>query len=149
MKKIIKITFDVLFIIAIVILCAYFILRFTGKAEIYKVQTGSMEEDIHTGDYIFIFKKKDYKVGDIVTYKNGNYHVTHRIINKNGNKIVTKGDANNTPDEEINSKSIIGKVIIHGGLLNFLINFKYAIVSGLLGLYLISYYFDKKEKEEK
>ena len=149
MRKIFKITFDILFIIAIVIICVYFILRFTGKTEIFKIQTGSMEEDIHTGDYILIFKKSDYKVGDIVTYKKENYHITHRIIKKDGNKIITKGDANNTPDEEINSKSIIGKVLYHGGLLNILINFKYVIVSGLLGIYLISCYLDKKEKKEK
>jgi signal peptidase len=149
MRKKIKITFDILFIIAIVILCMYFILRLTGKADIYKVKTGSMEEDIHTGDYILIFKKSDYKVGDIVTYKKENYHITHRIIKKDGNKIITKGDANNTPDEEINENSIIGKVLYHGGLLNILINFKYAIVSGLLGIYLISYHFEKKEKEKK
>ena len=107
-----------------------------------------MEDNIHTGDYILIYKKKDYKKGDIVTYQKGDYHVTHRIISKEGNKFVTKGDANNTPDEEINKKSIIGKVIYHGGILNFLINFKYAIASGLLGLYLISYYFENNKKKE-
>ncbi len=148
MTKIFKKTFDIIFIIAIVLLIIYFILRLLGIAEIYKVKTGSMEDNIHTGDYILIYKKKDYKKGDIVTYQKGDYHVTHRIISKEGNKFVTKGDANNTPDEEINKKSIIGKVIYHGGILNFLINFKYAIASGLLGLYLISYYFENNKKKE-
>ena len=145
MTKIFKKTIDVIFVIAIILLIIYFALRLLGIAEIYKVKTGSMEDNIHTGDYILIYNKKDYKVGDIVTYQKGNYHVTHRIISKEGNKFITKGDANNTPDEEINKKAIIGKVIYHGGIINFLIDFKYAIASGLLGLYLISYYFEKKE----
>ena len=149
MANIVKKTFDVVFIIAIVLLCIYFILRLMGIAEIYKVKTGSMEDDIHTGDYILIYKKKNYKVGDIVTYAKDNYHVTHRIIKKKGNKIITKGDANNTPDDEINIKSVIGKVIYYGGILNILVDFKYAITSGLLALYLISYYFDKSKKKEK
>jgi signal peptidase len=149
MGKIFKITFDVLFIIAIVLLCVYFILRFLGIAEIYRVETGSMEEKIHTGDYILIYKKKDYDVGDIITYESETYNITHRIIDKNGDVFTTKGDANNIPDEEVNLESIIGKVVYHGGLLNFLIDFKFAIASALLGIYLISYYLDKKENENK
>ena len=149
MSKILKIVFDIIFIISIVLLITYFLLRFMGTAQIYKVKTGSMEDNIHAGDYIFIYKKKNYKVGDIVTYQKEDYYVTHRIIQKKGNIIITKGDANNTPDEEINTKSIIGKVIYHGGILNFLIDFKFAIVSGLLGLYLLSCYFDKKGQEEQ
>ena len=148
MTKIFKKTIDVIFVIAIILLIIYFALRLLGIAEIYKVKTGSMEDNIHTGDYILIYNKKDYNVGDIVTYQKGNYHVTHRIISKKGNKFITKGDANNTPDEEINKKTIIGKVIYHGGIINFLIDFKYAIASGLLGLYLISYYLEKNKKEE-
>lgn len=148
MSKIFRRTFDVLIVIVIVLLFLYFILRLLGVAEIYKVKTGSMEEKIHAGDYILIYKKKDYKVGDIVTYQQDNYHITHRVYKIKGNKIITKGDANNTLDEEIDKKSVIGKVIYHGGILNFLIDFKFAIAGGLLGLYLISYYFDKKEKKE-
>ncbi len=149
MTKIIKKTIDVVFIVAIVLLCIYFILRLIGIAEIYKVKTGSMEDNIHTGDYILIYKKNDYKVGDIVTYQKDNYHVTHRIIKKNGNKVITKGDANNVDDEEIDVSSIVGKVIYHGGILNILIDFKYFIVGGLLCLYLFSCYFEKKEKVQE
>ena len=147
MTKIFKKVIDVIFIIAIVLLCIYFMLRLVGIAQIYKVKTGSMEDNIHTGDYILIYKKKDYKVGDIVTYQKDDYHVTHRIIEKKKDIVITKGDANNLPDDEIKIKSIIGKVIYHGGILNFLIDFKYAITSGLLGLYLISYYLEKRKKE--
>ncbi len=149
MGKILKISFDVIFIILIVILSLYFLLRILGIAEIYVVQTGSMEDGIHTGDYILIVKQNDYKVKDVVTYKREGYHVTHRIIKKNGNKVITKGDANNVDDEEIDVSSIVGKVIYHGGILNILIDFKYFIVGGLLCLYLFSCYFEKKEKVQE
>ena len=149
MNKIFKIAFDIIFIITIVLLSIYFILRILGVAKIYIVKTGSMEDGIHVGDCILIYKKKDYKVGDIVTYQKEEYHVTHRIIKKNGNKFITKGDANNVEDEEIELKSIVGKVIYSGGLLNILINYKYAIGSGLLGLYLLSCYFNKEKEIKK
>ena len=147
MSKIFKITFDIIFIISIIILSIYFILRLFGIAEIYEVKTGSMEDGIHVGDYILIIKKNNYKVGDVVTYKKEGYHVTHRIIKKNRNKVTTKGDANNVADKEIKTSSIIGKVIYHGGLLNILIDFKYVIACSLLGLYLLSMYFEKKDKK--
>jgi len=146
MKNIFKIIFDIIFIILIVGLCGYFALRLFGIAQIYKIETGSMEDNIHAGDYILIYKKKSYKVGEVVTFKKDDYFVTHRIIKKNGNKIITKGDANNIEDEEISNDVIVGKVIYNGGLLNFLIDFKYIIATGLLGLYLLSCYFGKKEE---
>lgn len=149
MNKVFKIIFDVIFIISIIILGLYFLLRLLKIAEIYEVRTGSMEDDIHVGDYILIIKKSDYKVRDVVTYEKDGYYVTHRIIKKNKNKVITKGDANNVADEEIKASSIVGKVIYHGGILNFLIKFKYFIVCGLLGLYLLSTFFNKKIKEQE
>ncbi len=146
MSKIFKIFFDIVLIILILILCLYFVLRLLGIAEIYEVKTGSMEDGIHAGDYILILKNNNYKVGDVVTYTKDDYYVTHRIIKKNGKKVITKGDANNVADEEINVSSIIGKVIIHGGFLNIIIDFKFIIAGLLFGLYLLSMYFDKKEK---
>lgn len=144
-SKVLKIFSDVIFVLSIIFLVVYFILRFMGIAEIYLVKTGSMEDGIHVGDYILIYKKNKYSIGDIVTYEKDGYHVTHRIIRKNGNKIVTKGDANNIEDDEINVRSIVGKVIYSGGYLNFVIDYKYAIASVLLALYLFSCYFSKKD----
>lgn len=149
MNKVFKIAFDILFIISIILLALYFLFRLLGVAKIYEVKTGSMEDGIHAGDYILIAEKDNYKVGDVVTYTNEGYHVTHRIIKKNGDKVITKGDANNVADEEIEVSRIIGKVIYHGGFLNFLISFKYAIASGLLGLYLLSVFFEKKEEKQE
>lgn len=149
MGKVFKIIFDTIVIFLIILLAVYFLLRLFGIANIYKVKTGSMEDGIHTGDYILIVKKKTYKVGDIVTFKKGEYFVTHRIVKKNGNIIVTKGDANNIEDEEININSIVGEVVYAGGILNYLINYKFFIAGFLLILYLISWFFNKKKQDNK
>ena len=148
MTKVFKVICNAIFVLLIAFLATYFILRLSGTAEIYKVKTGSMEDGIHTGDYILVYKKNKYKIGDIVTYKKEGYHVTHRIIKKNGNKVITKGDANNVEDEETNIKNIVGKVIYNGGILNILIEYKYAIASALLALYLFSNYLGKRKEDE-
>ncbi|MBR3660769.1 MAG: signal peptidase I [Bacilli bacterium] len=141
MTKIFKFVANLLLIAVIVVLSAYFLLRVTNKIEIYNVKTGSMEAKIHIGDYILIYKKNNYNVGDVVTYTSNNGFITHRIIKKDGDKVVTKGDANNTEDETINVKIIVGKVIISGGILNVVIKYKYVLSGIVLSLYLFSCYF--------
>ena len=144
MVKIIKKILDVLFIIIIILLATYFILRATDRIKIYSVKTGSMEENIHVGDYILILRKNCYHVGEIVTFEQENYYVTHRIIRKEGSSITTKGDANNTEDDEIDESVIVGKVILVGGMLNYIINYKYSLAGTLLAIYLLSCYFGKE-----
>ncbi len=148
MNKYFKIISNVIFIIIVVILLGYFTLRLMNKVEIYNVSTGSMESKIHAGDYILILKKSNYKVGEVVTYSKNNYFITHRIVKINDEKIITKGDANNIEDEEIDRSEIIGKVVISGGILNFIINYKYALVSFFLTLYFISWYINKDKNKE-
>ena len=147
MRNILKIVNNVLFIIIIIILAGYFALRMLNKIEIYSVTTGSMENNIHAGDYILIIRKNDYNIGDIVTYKKSDYFITHRIVKKDNNIFVTKGDANNLEDDAINISDIEGKVIMSGGILNIIINYKFAIAAIWLSLYLISCYFDKEKKD--
>jgi len=148
MVKILKAILNVFYAIIIILLIGYFALRVTDKVEIYVVKTGSMEEKIHVGDYILIYRKSNYNVGDVVTYTSNDGFITHRIVRKDGNKITTKGDANNSEDNEIVESNIVGKVIISGGILNILINYKYIIVCLLLSLYLFSCYFSKDDKEK-
>ena len=147
MRNILKIVNNALFIIIIIILAGYFALRMLNKIEIYGVTTGSMENNIHAGDYILIIRKNDYNIGDIVTYKKSDYFITHRIVKKDNNIFVTKGDANNLEDDAINISDIEGKVIMSGGILNIIINYKFAIAAIWLSLYLISCYFDKEKKD--
>lgn len=148
MIKVLKNIINVIFIAVIVILIIYFILRVTNKVEIYSVKTGSMEDKIHVGDYILIYRKDNYEVGNVVTFIRNDGFITHRIISMEGNMVITKGDANNTIDEAIPKDNILGKVIMIGGILNVVIKYKYALVGFLLSLYLISCYIGN-DKEEK
>ena len=148
MSKVFKIVVDTICILLIIILVGYAILRFTNKIVIYKVETGSMEDGIHVGDYILVSKSGRYKVGDVVTYKKFDNFVTHRIIEKNGDRVITKGDANNIEDESISVNDIVGKVVFKGGILNIIIDFKFAIISFFLSFYVLTYYFDSINKNE-
>ena len=149
MSKIFRIIFNCLLVLVIVILAGYLVMRTANKIEIYNVETGSMEDKIHAGDYILLYKKSNYKVGDVVTYKVNDYFITHRIVRIENDKVVTKGDANNIEDEEITLDMIVGKAVYWGGVLNFVINFKFAIIALLIGLYLLSCYFGNDEKNIK
>ena len=148
MIKLIKKITDIVFVLIIIALAGYFVLRSMGKLEIFEVETGSMEDGIHPGDYVLILQKELYVTGDIVTYAKDGYYITHRIIKIDSEGIVTKGDANNTEDEKIDKSAIVGKVIMIGGPLNIVINYKFAIVSLFLALYLFSSYFAKDKDEE-
>jgi signal peptidase I len=152
MVKGIKKLFDLVLVLIIIILSAYYALRITNKVEIFAIMTGSMEENIHAGDYILIMRKNDYHINDVVTFRKDGTYITHRIIKEEGEYFITKGDANNTEDDKIEKSSVVGKVIISGGVLNFVIRYKYVLIGALLSLYLagwlISDYREIK-KEEK
>ena len=122
MDKILKKIIDIVFVLIIILLIGYFALRYYGIIEIFRVETGSMKDGIHPGDYVLIVKKSHYDVGDVVTYVRDNYYVTHRIVKEiDDGLVITKGDANNTEDGEISRTSIVGKVILVGGILNIVI----------------------------
>lgn len=145
MNKIVRRILNIILIITIIVLALYFVLRFTNQIYICKVKTGSMEDNIHVGDYILTIHKNEYHVGDVVTFKKGNGFITHRIVKIEGDEITTKGDANNIEDKNINRNIIVGKVILSGGILNIIITYKYALVAAFLSIYLFSCYFGKKE----
>ena len=154
MSKFIKALSNFVLVLTIIILSLYFILRLANVIKIYNVETGSMEDKIHAGDYILLFRKNNYYVGDVITYRVKKYFITHRIVKIENDKITTKGDANNSEDSEISKNQVEGKVIYWGGILNFVINYKFVIIAFLIGMYLLSCYFgddeeDSKKKEKK
>ena len=82
--------------------------------QILKISSNSMIPEFDKNDIIIIKKQKKYKKGDIITYvdKDGNL-ITHRIIEECENGFYTKGDNNNTKDEEkVIYSQIAGKVIV-------------------------------------
>lgn len=151
MSKFFKVLSNIVLWLILIILAIYVGLKLTNKIGIYKVLTGSMESGIHPGDYIVVLKVDDYKKGDIVTYeKDGNY-ITHRIVKITDDKVITKGDANNTIDESFKKQDIVGKLIFKNKILNYIVNYKYYIITGFLFLYSISFIISNltKKKDEK
>ncbi len=63
--------------------------------------------------------------------------------------MTTKGDANNTIDEEIDESAIIGRLLYKGTLLNILINYKFVIMSVFISGYLVTLYLDERKNKEK
>ncbi|MFA6518999.1 MAG: signal peptidase I [Candidatus Shapirobacteria bacterium] len=86
------------------------------KTKPYIVQSGSMEPTINTGDIIIVAPQSKYYRNQVITFKDSEERVvTHRIVGDNQNSdgpFTTKGDANQTTDEEeITPAKIIGKVV--------------------------------------
>lgn len=118
-----------------------------GGYSILEVVSGSMEPTIKVGDLILIdTNAKKYEVDDIVTFYdvNGSF-VTHRIISIDKNIMVTQGDNNNTKDEPIDMKNIVGKFVYKMPFLGSLLSsFKSPVfltvilLIGILFCYLIS-----------
>lgn len=77
------------------------------------VKSNSMYPNLKTNDIVIIKKYSNYEKGDIITYSEDNYLITHRIIEKNNNDFITKGDNNNSEDNElVKLENIKGKVIL-------------------------------------
>lgn len=140
LKKMINICISIIFGIAIVIIISLTIQKIILKEsvpdifgyKILQVMSGSMSGEFETGDTILIKEIKDesdLKIGDVITYQvTENTLVTHRIINitKFGETLeyTTKGDANNTEDnEKILFSDIEGKYVKKLRLISKLISF--------------------------
>lgn len=79
------------------------------------VTSGSMEPAFSAGDMIVIRQEESYALGDIVTFRlTGGDLVTHRIVGSVEGSFITKGDANNTEDDELLSPAqIVGKLVAY------------------------------------
>ena len=159
-KKIFNIIRNIILDLIIVVLIGAVIFSFINKntpIPVFKhyfltVLTGSMQDTLQVGDSIIVKEVDEYKVGDIVTYKNGKTYVTHRIVKIDGDKITTKGDANMQSDPPFDKKYILGKFVRKSKLLNFLVNNKlliilFVIILCLLSLVIRSGKEDKKKEE--
>lgn len=87
------------------------------------VLSGSMEPEFSKGDLIIVGEADSYQEHDIVVFQDGASLVVHRIIEIDGEKIITQGDANNVPDEPIESSAIKGKVLFHIDKLGTIVSF--------------------------
>ena len=95
------------------------------------VKSGSMEPTIKTGSLVIDKIESNYKIGDIVTFKNRDKEMettTHRITNEevqgNIKLFTTKGDANDSLDSaKLLPDQILGKVIFKIPYLGYIVAF--------------------------
>lgn len=103
------------FAIIIVLLIVISAFPITGNYKIFIVQSGSMEPAIHTGSVVVVIPEKNYKEGDVITFKNNTGKldsITHRIVKAEGKVFTTKGDANNANDTNtVPLANVIGKAL--------------------------------------
>ena len=109
-KKAYTVLIVVFTIILIINIFSILNLSFFGF-RIYKIGSGSMEPYLKVNDYIIVKRKKNYNVGNVVTYKKSNEYITHRIKSIDGDTVITQGDSNNIEDQPINKKDIIGGLV--------------------------------------
>jgi len=117
-RKIIKIAI----LICIAVIIAVFLLFYrpvslAGDTLYEPVYTGSMEPAIPVGSVVVIklANPETLKIGDIICFKvseSATTTVTHRVSNITDEGFITKGDANEDPDQWIVKKeNVIGKAI--------------------------------------
>lgn len=136
MKKIIKtLSYSLLGIIILFILLIFInIFFFNNKYKVSLVLSGSMEPDISINDLVILRSTDKFNVNDIVSYKDTSGKVImHRIIKIDGNKVITKGDANNVSDKEIDKSQITGIYVYNIKYLGKIIK----LIKTPIGLFLV------------
>ena len=144
MKKIISILVTALLILSTVLCSILAIKTATGREptilglRCFYLVSGSMEPTIPTGAAVIVQTnyRGTYKVGDVITFRSDESAIygmpnTHRIVDviADGDscRYVTKGDANNTVDQDtVSQDQIYGKVVWNTGSMKW--------VGTLLGL---------------
>ena len=130
--KIVKIFYYIVvgFIGLIAVLLIVSVFPITGNYKVMIVQSGSMQPEIKMGSIVAIKPVDDYKIGDVITFQiaKNKEPVTHRIydIKVVGGepRYITKGDANNAPDQrEVSQREIIGKVLFNIPYLGYVVDF--------------------------
>ena len=133
MTKIFKIIYYLViaFLVAIALLFIVSAFPITGNIKVLSVLSGSMDPAIHTGSIVVVKPVSTYKIGDIITFgPNTKTQVptTHRIYDmkviEGKLQYITKGDANNAPDQKVVLKEeILGKVLLDIPYLGFAVDF--------------------------
>lgn len=83
------------------------------------VLSGSMEPTIPVGSLVYVkpVEASMLEVGDVCTYylSDGETFVTHRVmsINPDAQTLVTQGDANESPDGDIQFSQVYGRADFH------------------------------------
>lgn len=166
MKKVTKILGYILnllivFVVIIMIIAIYYIVQIKVLNKPYanifgytffEVATGSMEPTINVGDIIIVKLTNDVTDDEIIVCQEDKSFITHRLLKTENGKFITKGDANNTEDEPMDPKNLIGKVvniIPNFALWKKIIFAPQVIVPIILFLAFLCFICFKKDKEDK
>ena len=102
--------------IAAIFLIFYRPVSLAGDTYYEPVYSGSMEPAIPVGGILIIkpVNPETLKIGDIICFKLSQpTSITHRIKNITDEGFITKGDANNAPDQwTVKKENVIGKVML-------------------------------------
>lgn len=123
----------------------------------YTVVSGSMEPTFSTGDFIFVKMTPYEKIeaDDVISFINNEEIVTHRATEVKDDGLVTQGDANNIPDQDlVTNDTYIGELAL------IVPYFGYVVVAAqqplvlaglvvLLGMYYILMYIDTAKKDKQ
>lgn len=125
-KRIFNIVITLIFIPILVINLIMLFQTITNPKEIpnflgyrfFVITSGSMEQTIHTGDFIVIKQTEADKLqkNDIITFKEEQVVITHRIIDITKKQEIlqftTKGDNNNVKDDKtVSADNVLGKYL--------------------------------------
>ena len=106
----------VIAILAIVFLVFYRPVSLLGDTLYEPVYTGSMEPALPVGSVVVIkpVNPETLKIGDIICFKlsEPTTTVTHRLFNITSEGFITKGDANEDPDQwTVKKENVMGKAV--------------------------------------
>lgn len=108
--KIKNIIFRILYVLIIIYLLVFVPCLWGHKPLV--VISGSMEPTLKVGGILYYEKidLKDFKIDDILVYKTKDHIISHRIVDIVDDGFITKGDANNSIDNNlINKNQVLGK----------------------------------------
>ncbi|MBM4463575.1 MAG: signal peptidase I [Chloroflexi bacterium] len=76
--------------------------------DLYTVKSNSMKPAFAAHDMIITRPvPSQVKPGNVIAFRQGGKLITHRVVSVNGDSIITKGDANASPDPQPISRSQI------------------------------------------
>lgn len=118
-------------LVALALLLTFSRLPIPGNYKVLTVLSGSMEPAIGTGSVVVIAPSDNYRIGDVITFgeisasKTPTTHRVNDIQLVNGNPVyITKGDANNSPDDKpVLESEINGKVLFSIPWLGYVLDF--------------------------
>lgn len=127
-KILINVMFALLFVMGLFIILSFFPIK--GNYRIFSVMSGSMEPTIKTGSAILVEPRREYKVGDIISFQSASEQktTTHRIVEidqkSDTESYFTKGDANDAKDAaSITKEKVIGKKVLTIAYLGYLLSY--------------------------